>query len=639
MENGFNLDRGILTPKAEIIENPMDNLSSLDGLVERPTVERIKSSNTLSTLQDDVNDNERSVTSGVSASQAFSGTEETKVTSAHIPEVLMHQGLAKILAQLQETLTSSRDISVWPLLRILEIIFKAKISSGQNDAHELTQIILETLEKENSKLQEFAEKQKLAVTIPQLPFKGKVAGHLACLKCGRSSKINVHPFNIYPLHVPQAFAAKLSDMVADNQTETIEGYSCLVCKVKAILDNESARGFKNCSTEETNILKTLEKALPDLLINDDLSEELTSYIESYSKDGVVAKEIKSTIVKKTVVVESPDILVLHLSRSVFNGMTYSRNSCGVAFEETLDCAEQVIQNNRCVGIKTVRYKLKAMVKHSGSHSQGHYECYRHKPDLVKDTVSKQVINRSPSIDLSLLSEPYAKVEDSFKNEETSNASNGATESFAQQVNGAQGKITLNADALPVPVPVQSNVSSDDDYVLSAGSESSRPSRKPSTLKRITGFLSRRSSLSNNQEDSDNLHVPPSAVNLSRSASANTRSRSGSVITNEPARSRAGSLAVNDTGRLRSSSISSVGSQSSFFDSSDLNTGSTSASEVDNTTSQAKRVLKKIKSVSKYQFWHTSDTNIKEAKLDEVLGEMRYVYMLYYERIDEIISQA
>ncbi|QLG70620.1 hypothetical protein HG535_0A05610 [Zygotorulaspora mrakii] len=635
IENGVSIDQGLVTPKAEPKENPMENLSSLDGVVEEQIMPRTKSTTTLSTLLNGSKLSERNYalsTAGVSEEQEFNGTEETKVTKAQIPEMLMHLGLAKILAQLQETVTSSRNISVWPLLRILEIIFNAKISSGQNDAHELTQIILETLQKENTKLDEFAKKHKLAVQIPKVPFQGNVAGHLVCLVCTKSSKVNVHPFNIFPLQVPQAFSAKLSDMVADNQTETIEGYSCLVCKVKAILANEEGRGYKDCLQEELNILRTLKKAVSDLLINDDISEELSSYIDSYNKNGVVAKDIKSTIVKKTAVVDSADILVLHLSRSMFNGMTYSRNSCGVAFDEILECVEQVIENNRCVGIKTVRYKLKAMVKHTGSHSQGHYECYRRKPDFVKDTVSKQVINRSPLINLSLLDTQNTNVSDSFKNQENTFVSNGSTEGFNQQIQNSLSNFTLNADALPISV--KTNGSSDDDYTISAGGDSNKPSRKPSALKRITGFLSRRSSVSNAADDSNNEAIVPSSVDLSRSTNNSfDRSRSSSIVGDEVPRSRAGSVSTSNTGRVRGSSISSVDSQSSYMNSSDANIGSTSASELENNTTGGKRILKKIKSVSKYPFWHISDTTVKEAKANEVLAEMRYVYMLYYERID------
>lgn len=42
------------------------------------------------------------------------------------------------------------------------------------------------------------------------------------------------------------------------------------------------------------------------------------------------------------------------------------------------------------------YRLRAVIRHQGTHSAGHYECYRHKPNLVKDT-NGTVIDLSPKI--------------------------------------------------------------------------------------------------------------------------------------------------------------------------------------------------------------------------------------------------
>lgn len=600
------LDHGILTPKLEVDSNPIDNHQSLDGLVSS-AVQKSKSSTSVSTLQDEPTHGDHTPalsTAQHSLNEEEENSEETddETTEPKIPRILMHQSLASMLSQLQETITSSRHISVWPLLRVLEIIFNAKISTGQNDAHELTQVILETLQKENMKLRKFVKNNDINVSIPELPFGGQLADHLVCMKCTNSSKVNIHPFIIYPLTVPQAMSAKLSDMVSDNQTDTIEGYSCLTCKVSTIVNYEKGRGYAKCTQEEKRILKTLEDALPDMAINDELSDELTSYINSYNKDGIVGADLKSTIVKKTVVVESPKTLVMHLSRSMFDGISYQRNSCGVAFDEILESREQVIRHNKCVGINPISYKLKAIVAHSGSHSQGHYECYRHKPDFVKDTTTKTVINRSPTIDKSLITPEQSK------------EPNGTQKQADPQDYIGDGNFTLNAAALPT----RSNSSnssvhnSEEDYVIS-GSEGSKPSRKPSAIKKITGFLSRKGSMSGEE--------PPLDI---KSPASIARSRAGSIATSDYGRSRAGSISSTQMGRT-----TSIDSQSSHLTSSESNVGTTSASDADAVLGE-QRILKKIKSVSKYPYWRISDAEVKEAKVDQVLGEMRYVYMLYYE---------
>jgi ubiquitin carboxyl-terminal hydrolase 16 len=69
-----------------------------------------------------------------------------------IPKLPLHMALAVIVDQLQEQITTTKAMSVWPFLQVIESIFNSKISTNQNDAHELIQLILETLENENIKL-------------------------------------------------------------------------------------------------------------------------------------------------------------------------------------------------------------------------------------------------------------------------------------------------------------------------------------------------------------------------------------------------------------------------------------------------------------------------------------------------------
>ncbi|KAM3162917.1 USP domain-containing protein [Lachancea thermotolerans] len=606
-----SLAPGHLRPSLQGL-NPRDNLK---GASSTATI------TTLSTLEGSTDGRGHGAgidTADASAAQSTcesSCSREAGICSAssnEIPEVPMHEGLAQMMYQLQQLVTSSTYVSVWPFLHVLELIFDAKISSGQNDAHELSQVILETLEKENLRVKKFVKDQPLNVIIPDFPVKGSLADHLICLNCQGSSKVNMHPFTMYSLPVPQEPSASLSAMIADNQTETIDGYSCLSCKIKAILTNEEQRGSKGNSDEEQNILATLSRIISEIFINDDLSDELTNYVNNYKKDGCETSSIKSRIVKKTVVTESPEILILHLSRSVFNGTNYTRNSCYVNFDEELHTQEQTIENNRCVGVKPIKYKLKSMVKHQGTHSQGHYECFRRKPDLVKDSLSGQVVNRSPTIDFGLDS-----------NREAANAWNLSTNHSSSDVSSLSSQ---NSETSSVPfrtvfpestpgASASPPVVDDDDYIVGHqdSSASNAPSRKPSKLKKLTGFLSRRSSVASAAPESK----PP------------------------PSRKNSVSVALSDTappgGRSRMNSVVSTNS-SAWVSSSGADLTETSTSEQDEPSTVIKRKLKKIKSVSKFPFWKISDTAVREAKEMEVLGQTKYVYMLFYERVDEQPAQ-
>lgn len=559
------------------------------------------------------------VAEGQESSENNQNSTFATATTDQIPEIPMHEGLAQILYQLQQTVVSKTYISVWPFLHVIELIFDARISTGQNDAHELTQVILETLEKENIKLKKFVKDQSLNVIIPDFPVRGSLADHLVCLNCRDSSKVNVHPFSMYPLPVPQESTAILADMISDNQTETIEGYSCLSCKIRAILSNEKQRNFAGTSESERNVLQTLEKILPDIFINDDLSAELTTYIDNYNKDGVNTSILKSTIVKKTVVVDSPELLIIHLSRSVFNGMNYTRNSCNVAFEEDLGLQEQIIEKNKCVGVNNVKYRLRATVRHQGTHSAGHYECYRHKPDFVKDVGSGEVINRTPVVDFGMDSSRMAA-------DVYNQAASASNQSDVSSISSQESELSSNVPFRTVfpetgATVARSNSTGDDDYVVGTeppSSSSNAPSRKPSTLKKITGFISRRSSVASTASDSDstNAFIDSTASQTSSSQNGGFRSRVNSIA----------SLKMERKQSVDSTAISSSGTEFT----------ATSASETDDPAtngSTIKRRLKKLKSALKYPYWRISDAQVKEAKSGEVLGETKYVYMMYYERVN------
>lgn len=336
----------------------------------------------------------------------LSATLEDEKTASTLP---LHNGLATMLLELQQLRSDPKSVSSKRFIQQLETIFGGKISRQQNDAHEFTQLILERLNEENLTL----DHADLTV-----PFKGIVGNHLVCLQCGRTSHVNEQPFYIYELTLPQQGSVKLSDLVNGEQMETIENYSCMYCKTVAMLTNEREEKSNVSRTDaELNILKFLKGKLSTLLINEELPEHITHYINSYNKGYCNTSEIKSVIVRKSTFAEFPEIFLIHLSRSVFNGMNYSRNPCQVEFEEEILLPRQILKDHQCVGFETVKYKLKSIVKHTGSHYQGHYQCYRHKPTLLLEKVTGNIINGSPIITLNTLQSTVSTTSCSLENEE------------------------------------------------------------------------------------------------------------------------------------------------------------------------------------------------------------------------------
>ncbi|EDO16890.1 hypothetical protein Kpol_1024p44 [Vanderwaltozyma polyspora DSM 70294] len=310
----------------------------------------------------------------------------------------VHYALCQLLADLQELIDRPRERSVSNFIRILEASIHKRITGGQQDANELTQIVLEVLQNELESLKKYVNRMELSIEVPRFPFEGKLASYLSCLNCGQTSIPNISTFNILPIQTPQEYSAELEEIIYGNQIDQITDYSCLVCQTNAILKNEKTNGHKGNTTDEHEIVKYLEDVLPVLRINEELDSKTLNYIKYYNKYGMKSGNIKSTIIKKNSIIETPKILMIHLSRSIYNGMVAVRNSCRVRFEEKMSIERQTTdEKNENLKIELVDYQLQSIIKHTGTHNSGHYQCYRRKPNLKRNITTKEIINFSPVI--------------------------------------------------------------------------------------------------------------------------------------------------------------------------------------------------------------------------------------------------
>ena len=317
--------------------------------------------------------------------EVYKALEDVKGKSAQIDtRVIVHWALTDLLADLQESIFSPRSKSIAPLVKALEVAYRGRMSSNQNDAHEFLQLLLEALQNEYA---------VLSTIIPEhtFPFEGQMASNIVCLSCRRTSATTVNPFLIYELITPQRPSATISDIISESQSELIEGYSCLYCKVSLILENESRLSSLGVPTahsaEEEKILNYLRTHHDKLLINEDIPTHIEYYINTYNRNGCQPSRLKSNIARRTVITKPPQALIIHLSRSNFNGMNFSRNPCNVDFQEVLGLQVWNIKGNVLGEATTVKYVLKSVVKHTGTHYQGHYQCYRKKPNFVADISS------------------------------------------------------------------------------------------------------------------------------------------------------------------------------------------------------------------------------------------------------------
>ncbi|KAK9467744.1 hypothetical protein V1512DRAFT_205236 [Lipomyces arxii] len=269
--------------------------------------------------------------------------------------------LKTILDELNRTITESRSISPWPFLHVLEKVYNSRITRSQHDAHELLHLILETVDAENT--ESVAARSKLSSkdkeepdTTVDVPFKGKTIDKIMCERCRAVLPARSTDFIVLTLPVPQTSSTDLQSCLSSVLgTERISDYGCQSCRLRALASR----------TTEPEKSKLLEL---------DPTDELPFDIEAR-----LPKSVTSTIFRSTGLAVLPDVLILHLSRSIYNAGA-TRNSCRVSYPEqlTLYTALSVALET---DIRSKDYKLVALVRHKGTHSAGHYECFKRKPAL------------------------------------------------------------------------------------------------------------------------------------------------------------------------------------------------------------------------------------------------------------------
>lgn len=256
------------------------------------------------------------------------------------------------MKKLQETQLTSRTVSVWTFLHTLEAIFHAKISRSQHDAHELTQLINETLENENLRVHKILKRAKYeerddinvavreqlnALEIPEFPLSGLTVTRMDCLSCKHTSQPSFVPFLMLTLNTPEKSSTDLETILDENESETIEGYQCLKCRISKILQNEEYLKRDVNDPEEMEFIQQIVQlnSRPQLYINEDIPEELENYIKSYNVGGLDIATVSSNVLRKNQILKPPKIFGIHLSRSSFDGINITRNACRVAFKDHL----------------------------------------------------------------------------------------------------------------------------------------------------------------------------------------------------------------------------------------------------------------------------------------------------------------
>lgn len=583
------------------------------------------------------------------------------------PSLPLHEALIGILMDLQKIIYKSKTLSVWDFLNVLERIFKSKISRNQHDAHELLQLILETLSQENLNLYKYSIRSGMSknVDIPQLPFRSLYLDQLHCTVCGGDSNLNFNPMMILTLPVPQESSIDLSRLIKKNENELIEGYSCIKCKINAIINLETQK--RSISDEDLQKLKTLMEN-ENLMINDDLPLDLNAIVQRYAPaNGFKIDSVKTTITKRNNIVKPPKILPIHLSRSIFANTQELRNSCQVLFPQELVLETDVNLASQLQKIE----EEKILSDFDKQELEPIQEEEFLKPSILKEDTEKQEdefyedVGQNSDID---------DDNNSLDEEDSPEIGEEDDEDVEDDEDEEQPVFKKNYGETPASNAVYNNLSETSTFVDSTDPASAGVStvkhryvlrsmirhqgthqaghyecyrRKPDFYKTASDeFEIKFPFLVNSGGNDEDSQVPESAISdsqttdpettkMSRSSSMNksrsesiTMSRSGSVLSAPEDQSVLSRSSSRKKSRSFSRRLSSLLTPGNTMDSL---TSRTDELAIDDKPKRKKK--KRLGSFIKYPFWRISDSKITEAKVDDVLNDNKAVYMLFYERVE------
>ncbi|RCK64361.1 Ubiquitin carboxyl-terminal hydrolase 1 [Candida viswanathii] len=242
------------------------------------------------------------------------------------------------------------------------------------------------------------------------PVDGISAEKVECLTCGEVGGTRFSVISGLSLNLGNNYSSvDLHDLLNEwIKPEVIEHVNCNRCGltqtrdflIETLTDLKEKDGNSNKLVEQFETrLQLIEVELKKHCVTDEAFEKLT-----------IKKQIKQSSKEKQILLERPpSLLCIHLNRSVFDPRTYSivKNPASINFPMNLNLASYIVpqpedENNdekaavngdaesdgtsaetesNTTGAKPVEFQLKAVIAHFGSHSYGHYICYRKFNDL------------------------------------------------------------------------------------------------------------------------------------------------------------------------------------------------------------------------------------------------------------------
>lgn len=253
------------------------------------------------------------------------------------------------------------------------------------------------------------------------PFRGTLAQRTACGQCGYMEAVRHFSFTDLDLVVPGSACTLEQCLAAWSQLEQID-WTCHRCSLRATdasLGAEVARLEAMPPTARTarrlaRVRQQRQRVAAALRSGAHESE----WEATHAADPLPhVRALSPAATKQVLLAAPPPVLVLHLNRSSFSLGAYgaSKNHARVVFREWLDVtpfttgaalhteAFRPLSTRGARG--SVRYQLRGVVTHYGSHNYGHYVCFRRRPDRTWTRISDEQV-QACTLDDVLAQNPY-----------------------------------------------------------------------------------------------------------------------------------------------------------------------------------------------------------------------------------------
>ncbi|CAK3912668.1 Ubiquitin carboxyl-terminal hydrolase 16 [Lecanosticta acicola] len=331
---------------------------------------------------------------------------------------LVTLGLKEVLDALNERPLHKKTISAQGFIRCVETAFKTRISRTQQDAQEFLQVIVERLAEEyyagrrvrkrarergigrvvrtgpgdlhessegqahdrprDSKVMSLHSEPEESTAPEQavgdegdpekhenvFPLEGKLESQVQCFHCNFKPKPSVSSFLSLTLNVPHDTTSSTLNQCLDQllKIEHIEDFKCDRCRLEHALQVNSRQMSQARSKEERAALESDRVKIEHALKED--PEEPPKDV----KLPDISTAPRRKISRYTRISSFPQVLAIHLSRSVWDGSSSSfKNTAKVSFPETLPLGGLLDRKT---------YRLLGVVTHKGGHNSGHYESLR-----------------------------------------------------------------------------------------------------------------------------------------------------------------------------------------------------------------------------------------------------------------------